>query len=111
MKKVMKDFFLKLMFKNLHEPYIDLLFLFKLKKVDKVKKLVANLWAKKWYIIHIRNLKHALNHGLVLKKNHKVIKFNQKDWLKSYINMNTDLSKKKQKTNDDFKKRFLQTNE
>ena len=29
------------------------------------------------YVIHIRNLKQALNHGLVLKKIHKVIKFNQ----------------------------------
>ena len=43
MKKAMKDFFLKLKFKNLHEPYNDLPFLSKLKKIDKVKKLVANL--------------------------------------------------------------------
>ena len=32
-------------------------------------------------VIHIRNLKQALNQGLVLKKVHKVIKFNQKAWL------------------------------
>ena len=52
---------------------------------------------KKEYITHIRNLKHALSHGLVLKKIHKVIKFNQKASLKSYTNMNTELEKSKKK--------------
>ena len=33
------------------------------------------------YVVLIRNLKQALNHGLILKTVHKVIKFNQKDWL------------------------------
>ena len=44
-------------------------------KVEKVEKLVANLHDKTEYVIHVRNLKHALNHGLFLKKVHKVIKF------------------------------------
>ena len=30
-----------------------------------------------WDVMHIRNLKQALNHGLVLKKVHRVIQFNQ----------------------------------
>ena len=34
------------------------------------------------YFVHIRALKQVLNHGLVLKKVHEVIKFNQKAWLK-----------------------------
>ena len=34
------------------------------------------------YFVHIRALKQALNHGQVLKKVHKVIKFSQKAWLK-----------------------------
>ena len=37
-------------------------------KIEKVKKLVANLYDKTKYFIQIRNLKQALNHGLVLKK-------------------------------------------
>ena len=37
-------------------------------KIKKAKKLVANLQDKTEYIIHIRNLKQAINHGLVLKK-------------------------------------------
>ena len=36
----------------------------------------------------------ALNHGLVLKKLHIVIKFKSTSWLKSYNNINTDLRKK-----------------
>ena len=41
--------------------------------------------------MHIRPLKQALNHGLILKKAHKIIQFNQKAWLKPYIDINTKL--------------------
>ena len=47
-------------------------------KIEKVKKLVANLHDKTEYVIYIRNLKQVLTHGLVLKKVHARIKFNQK---------------------------------
>ena len=46
-------------------------------KTEKVVKFVTNLLDKTEYDIHIRNLKQALNHGLILKKVHKMIKFNQ----------------------------------
>ena len=45
-------------------------------KIEKMEKLVANLHDKTDYVIHIRDLKQPLNHGLVLKKVHRVIKFN-----------------------------------
>ena len=62
-------------------------------ELGKVEKDVTNLHDKNEYIVHIINLKQALNHGLILKKVHRVIKFNQKAWLEPYIKMNTDLRK------------------
>ena len=38
---------------------------------------IANLHDKIEYVIHIKNLKQALNKGLVFKKVHTVIKFNR----------------------------------
>ena len=73
-------------------------------KNEKVKKLVTNLYDKTENVIHIRNLKQALSHGLVLKKVQRVIKFNQKAWLKPYIDINTRL---KQKVKNNFEKDFL----
>ena len=46
---------------------------------------------KNRYVAHIRALKQALDHGLVFKKVHRVIKFNQIEWLKPDIDMNTKL--------------------
>ena len=63
-------------------------------KIEKVEKLVANSHDKTEYVICIKNLKQAINHGLVLKKVHKVIKFNKNAWLKPCIDMNRDLRKK-----------------
>ena len=61
--------------------------------IENVEKLVASLHEKTENGIHIRNLIHALNHGLVLKKSHRVLKLNQNAQLKPYINMNTNLRK------------------
>ena len=46
-------------------------------KIEKVEKLTPNLLNKTEYVIHIRNLKQKLNHGLFLEKVHAVVKFNQ----------------------------------
>ena len=70
-------------------------------KIDKCKKLVCNLRNNKKYVLHIKSLKQALNHGLKLKKIHRIIEFNQEAWLKPYINMNTELRKV---AKDDFEK-------
>ena len=79
--------------KRLHKLHSDLPFLSERMKVNKCKKLVYNLFNKKKYVVHINALKQALNHGLKFKKIHRVIKFNQKAWLKPYIDMNTELRK------------------
>ena len=73
-------------------------------KIYKVEKLICSIEDKEKYVIHIRVLKQALNHGLVLKKVHRVIQFNQKDWLKPYIDMNTKLIKE---AKNDFEKNFF----
>ena len=62
-------------------------------KIENIEKLLANLHYKEEYVIHIRNLKQALSHGLVLKKVDRVIRFNQKGWLELYIDMYTELRK------------------
>ena len=61
---------------KLHELHNDLPFLPEKMNIEKVEKLVTNLHDKTEYVIHIRNLKEALNHGLIFKKVHRVMKFN-----------------------------------
>ena len=70
-------------------------------KIDKCKKRLCNLHNKKKFLVHIKSLKQALNHGLKLKKIHRIIAFNQKASLKPYIDMNTELTKL---AKDDFEK-------
>ena len=70
-------------------------------EINKRKKLVCNLFNKKKYVAHINALKRALNHGLKLKKIHRIIEFNQEAWLKPYIDMNTELRKE---AKNDFEK-------
>ena len=50
-------------------------------KIEKVEKIVFNLHDKIEYVIHRRNLKQALSHGLFFENFHRVIKFNQKMWI------------------------------
>ena len=45
-----------------------------------------------------------MNHGLILKKVRRVIQFNQKAWLKQYIDMNTKLRKE---AKNEFAKDFF----
>ena len=56
------------------------------------------------YVIYIRTLKQALNHGLIQKRVHRVIQFNQKSCLKPYIDMDTNLKKK---AKNEFEKYFF----
>ena len=73
-------------------------------KINKCTKLVCTTLDKKNYVVHISALKQALNHGLTLTKVHKIIQFDQKDWLKLYIDMNTELRKNAE---NDFEKNFF----
>ena len=53
---------------KLHESHNDLPFLTERMVIVKVEKLVANLHDKTEYAVRTRNLKQALNNGLILKK-------------------------------------------
>ena len=70
-------------------------------KIRKCNKLVCNFYDEKEYVVHIRTLRQALNHGLILKKVHRLIQFNQEAWLKPYIETNTKL---RTEAKNDFKK-------
>ena len=90
--------------KKLHSVHSDLPFLPERMKINKCEKLVCNISNKENYIIHMSSLKQTLNHGLKLKKVHKVIEFEQEAWLKPYIMMNTEL---RMHAKNDFEKDFF----
>ena len=90
--------------KHLHDWHNDLPFLPMRMKINKCSKLVCNLYGKNKYVVRLRSLKHALNHGLIFKKVHRVIQFNHEAWLKEYIDMNTELRKQ---AKNDFEKYFF----
>ena len=73
-------------------------------KINDCKKLVCNVQDKENYPAHVLALKQAVNRGLKLTKVHSVIEFRQEDWLKLYIDMNTELRKN---AKNDFEKDFF----
>ena len=90
--------------KSLHDVHSDLPFLSERMEINKWNKLVCNLYEKNNYVVHIRSLKQALDHRIILKKVNKVIQFNQEAWLKEYIDINTEFRIEAQ---NDFEKDFF----
>ena len=73
-------------------------------KVGEINKLTPNLYSKKNYVLHYRNLKYYLSQGLILKKVHRKLEFKQSHWMKPYIDFNTQ--KRMEATNEADKKLF-----
>ena len=73
-------------------------------RLPKVNKLVPNLNNKKKYVVHYKSLKQYLSLGLKLTKTHRGAKFNERAWLKDYIQLNTDL---RTNGNTEFEKNFF----
>ena len=69
-----------------------------------VEKLIPNLRNKTKYVIHYKNLIQCLKAGIKLKKIHRGIKFIESEWMKPYIEMNTNL---RTKAKNNFEKDFF----
>ena len=68
-----------------------------------VKKLIPNLGDKTNYVLHYRDLQLYLSLGMKLTKIHRVIKFKQSDWMKKYIDFDTE---KRKNTSNCFENDF-----
>ena len=77
-----KDFPFLAQRKELINTHKCISFLPETKKLQKVEKLVCVTNEKEKYVVHIRSIQQPLDHGLVLKRVHRVIPFNQEAWLK-----------------------------
>ena len=68
--------------------------------VGNVKKLVPNFFDKEKYVIHYENFKLYLRLELKPKKIRRVLEFNQSQWLKQYVEFNTQNRVQAQKNGD-----------
>ena len=73
-------------------------------KVADGMKLIPNLGDKINYALHCKNLLLYLSLGIKLKKIYKVLTFKQSNWMKKYIDFNTE---KGTNVANSFKKNFL----
>ena len=90
--------------KELHNSHNDFPFMCERIEINGVEKLVPNLRDKKNYIIYIQAFNQVLQHGLRLDGIHRAIEFDQLQWLKTYIDFNTQL---RTAATNDFEKDFF----
>ena len=90
--------------KELHYQHTDLPYMCERMEINGVEKLVPNLRDKKSHVIHIQALNQALQQGLRLDRIHQAIEFHQSQWLKIYIDFNTQL---RTAATNDFEKDFF----
>ena len=90
--------------KNLHKTHNDFPLAPERLMIGKVEKLIPNLWGKKKYVLHKKNLELYCDLGLQISRIHRGIKFREEPWMKSYIELNTDLGTKGK---NDFEKDFF----
>ena len=89
--------------RELHNLHNDIPFMCDKMNINGVEKLIPNLYDKKKYIIHIRALKQVIDHGLILEKIHRCIRFRQSAWMKEYIDF---IMRLRTAAKNDFEKDF-----
>ena len=72
--------------------------------IGNIQKLVSNFFDKEKYVFPFENLQLYLRLGLKLKKIHRVLEFNQSQWLKPYIKFNTQERIETEKNNEKDRK-------
>ncbi len=79
-------------YERLNDTQLKILRNYRISKSSlQITKLVPHLLTRKNYCVHYLNLKFYLEHGMSLEKVHRVIAFEQKPWLKPYIDKNQAL--------------------
>ena len=73
-------------------------------KVGEVNKLIPNIGNKKNYAIHYRNLQLYLSLGMKVTKVYRILRFKQSDWLKKFVDFNTE---KRKNAINNFEKKFF----
>ena len=73
-------------------------------KIGGVKKLIPNLGDKVEYVVHYKNPQYYLSLGIKLVKIHRILRFKQSNWLKKYVDFNTE---KRKQSNCEFDKNFF----
>lgn len=88
---------------HLHDLHNDYPFLCEKLKVNgsKHEKLILNLNEKKNYTLHYLTLQMVIAKGIKLKKVHRILRFKQSNWLKTFIDFNTE---KRKHAKNDFEK-------
>ena len=89
--------------KELHDLHNEYPLAPEKRTIGKVDKLIPNLNDKTKYVLHHKNLKQYLSQGLRLIKIHKGVTFEEKDFMKKYIDLNTNM---RTKGTTDFEKDF-----
>ena len=90
---------------NLHDLHSDYPFCAEsVKCKNGVEKLIPNLRNKKKYVLHYKNLIQCLDMGLKVTRIHRGIKFVESEWMKPYIDMNTNL---RTEAKNNFEKDFF----
>ena len=75
-------------------------------KVGEDNKLIPNLGNKECHVVHYKNFQLYVSMGMRVKKIHRVLKFWQSDWLKKFVDFNTE---KRRDASNEFEEKFFQT--